>query len=381
MAVFVGFSSLVVYTFGIFLKPIAAEFSWSREAVSAAFGFAAMTVAVCSPALGALFDRFEPRRIIAPCLLVFGCAFASLAWLTHSLWHLYAVFIVLGAVANGTAQMAYSRAISTWFVRRRGLALAAMMCGAATGAVVMPPLAQGLVGRLGWRGAFLALGVTSLVVALPAVTFVRQRSGARVTGIGTGGDSVTDGLRSPVFWILATVLFIASIAQNGAIAHLSSLLTDRGVSARGAAFALSALGVWSIVGRLVTGWLLDRYATGRVGFAVLSFAAVGCAVLSGAHSLTAGALGAALIGFGMGGEADIVPYALGHFFGLRSFGTLYGLTWTAYAAAGVIGPVLMGKAFDATGSYQTLLLQLATATIGAGVLMLLLRDTRNTQRC
>jgi cyanate permease len=101
-------------------------------------------------------------------------------------------------------------------------------------------------------------------------------------------------------------------------------------------------------------------------------------VLSGAQSLAAGALGAALIGFGMGGEADIVPYALSHFFGLRSFSTLYGLTWTAYAAAGAIGPVLMGKAFDATGSYEALLLQLAGATVLAGILMLLLGDTRKS---
>lgn len=120
VGVFVGFASLLVYTFGIFLKPLAEEFSWSREAVSAAFGIAAMTVAVCSPPLGYLLDRFPPRRIILPCVAVFGCAFASLSLLTPHLWHLYVVFFVLGFVGNGTAQMAYSRAVSTWFDRRRG---------------------------------------------------------------------------------------------------------------------------------------------------------------------------------------------------------------------------------------------------------------------
>jgi MFS family permease len=106
VGVFVSFASLLVYTFGILLKPLSEDFGWSREAVSAAFGIAAMTVAVCSPPLGYLLDRHSPRRIIVPSLMVFGCAFASLSLLTPNIWHLYAVFFVLGIVGNGTAQMA-----------------------------------------------------------------------------------------------------------------------------------------------------------------------------------------------------------------------------------------------------------------------------------
>ena len=136
---FVSFASLLVYTFGVLLKPLAEEFSWSREAVSAAFGIAAMTVAACSPPLGYLFDRVKPTRIIVPCLIVFGCAFASLALLTPRLWQLYLTFFVLGVVGNGTAQMAYSRAVSSWFERRRGTALALVMSGGAIGAIVLHP--------------------------------------------------------------------------------------------------------------------------------------------------------------------------------------------------------------------------------------------------
>ena len=158
VGVFVGFGSLLVYTFGIFLKPLAEQFSWSREAVSAAFGFAAISVAICSPLLGLLFDRLTPRRVILPCLTVFGCAFASLALLTPHLWHLYAVFAVLGCVGNGTAQMGYSRAVSSWFLRRRGMALAVVMSGGAIGAIVLPPVAQWLMNTIGWRSAALTLG-------------------------------------------------------------------------------------------------------------------------------------------------------------------------------------------------------------------------------
>ena len=85
-----------------------------------------------------------------------------------------------------------------------------------------------------------------------------------------------------------------------------------------------------------------------------------------------GVLAAALIGFGIGGETDVAPYLLSRYFGLRSISTLYGFTWTALGLSGAVGPVLMGRAFDATGSYESVLVQLALVTLGAGALMLAL---------
>jgi MFS family permease len=122
----------------------------------------------------------------------------------------------------------------------------------------------------------------------------------------------------------------------------------------------------------MTGWLLDRFFAARVSFCLLSTAALGTLLLSGADSLALGVLAAALIGLGMGGEADVTPYLISRYFGLRSFSMLYGLTWTFYAVAGAIGPILMGKAFDVTGSYETLLVQLALATFVVAALMLFL---------
>jgi MFS family permease len=132
------------------------------------------------------------------------------------------------------------------------------------------------------------------------------------------------------------------------------------------------MGAASLGGRLVTGWLLDRFFAARVSFALLALAALGTFVLAGAASLSAGLVAAALIGFGMGGEADVTPYLLSRYFGLRSFSVLYGLTWTFYAVAGALGPVLMGKAFDVTGSYESLLVRLALGTLAVAALMLFL---------
>ena len=371
--VFVSFASLLVYTFGIFLKPWTEEFGWSRESVSAAFGIAAMTVAVCSPPLGYLLDRLSPARVIVPCVCVFGLAFASLSLLTSSIWHLYAVFFVLGLVGNGTAQMAYSRAVSSWFDARRGTALAIVMAGGAVGAIVLPPVAGSLIARYGWRQACVILGAMVLLIGpLAAARFVRQRPQANHAEAPAEGATLSEGLRSRVFWILVAVLFGSSIAQNGAITHLAALLTDRGVTAQGAALAVSAMGAASLAGRLGTGWLLDRFFAAHVAVGLLAMAAAGTFLLATADSIVLGVLAAALIGGGMGGEADVTPYLLSRYFGLRAFSALYGLTWTAYAIAGAIGPILMGRAFDVAGSYGTLLPALAGGIVAVAMLLLFL---------
>jgi MFS family permease len=371
--VFVSFASLLVYTFGVFLKPLTAEFGWSRQSASAAFGIAAMAVAAFSPLIGFLLDRYPARRIILPCFTVFGCAFASLALMTHDLWRLYAVFLVLGIVGNGTAHLAYSRALTTWFHERRGAAFAVLMTGGAIGAIILPPVAEALIQAAGWRSAAAMLGAMVLAVGLTLGLCVKERTGyATLRTDAVTGATTVEGLQSRIFWIIVTVLFCVSISQNGAITHLSAMLTDRGIPPDGAALAVSAMGGAILVGRLGTGWLLDRYFAPRVAFVLLAITASGTFLLAGARTLSMGAAGAALIGFGMGGEADVTPYLLAKYFGLRSFSTLYGLTWTAYAIAAAIGPVIMGKAFDATGSYRALLIQLAILTAGSAILMLFL---------
>ena len=371
--VLVSFASLLVYTFAIFLKPLSAEFGWSREAVSVAFGVAALAVAACSPPLGWLLDRYPARRIILPCIAIFACAFASLSLMTDHLWHLYATFLVLGIVGNGTAHLAYSRVLTTWFQERRGVAFSLLLGGGAVGAMVLPPMAEALIRAVGWRASFAILGAAVLAVGLPCGSRVRAfPRPAHSAPRPAAGASVGQGLRSRIFWIIVTELFLISISQNGAITHLSALLTDRGISPGSAALAVSAMGGAILAGRLATGWLLDRFFAPRVGACLFALSALGTILLAGARTLPAGIGAAALIGFGMGGEGDVTPYLLSRYFGLKSFSTLYGFTWTAYAIAGAAGPIVMGRAYDATGSYSALLTQLAAVTLAAGALLLLL---------
>jgi MFS family permease len=364
LGVMAGFGSLFVYTFSVFVKPLAGEFGWSREAISSGFAIAAVTLGFISPLLGRWIDRFGPRRIILVCMTIFGCAIASLSLLRFGLWQFYVTCFVIGIVGNGAAHLAYSRSISTWFQRRLGTALAFVMVGAGLGAMILPVVAQAIISRSGWRAAYASLGGLALLLGLPlSWRYIRERGAIenKSAPVAHAGMTWQQGLRSFAFWIITAILFVSSISMNGAITHLSALLTDRGLTAGNAALCASVLGGSSLLGRIVVGWLLDRFFAPRVALVINLITALGIFLLARATSFSAGCLAAALIGVGAGGEAAITPYLLTRYFGLRSFSTLYGLTWTFYAAAGAIGPVILGRAFDATGSYASLLTLLAIA--------------------
>jgi MFS family permease len=373
-----AFGSLFVYTFSVFVKPLSAEFGWSREAISAGFAVAAVTLGAVSPLLGRWIDRVGPRQIILICVAVFSCGIASLSLLRGQVWQLYATCFVLGLVGNGAAHLSYSRAISGWFQRRLGLALAMVMVGAGLGAMILPVFAQAVISGFGWRAAYAALGGLALLLGLPlSWRYVREevkqtRPAASVEAVRPT-KSWQEGMRSGAFWIIVATLFVGSIAMNGAITHMVALLTDRRITAGDAALCASLLGGASVLGRVAAGWLLDRFFGARVAFAFTLLSAGGLFLLARASSFWEGALAAGFIGIGVGGEAAITPYLLSRYFGLRAFATLYGVTWTFYAVAGATGPILLGRSFDLTGSYSSLLRILAVLMVVAGGLYLLLR--------
>jgi MFS family permease len=359
--VMVSFAAIVPYTFGLFLKPLATAFGWNREAISAGFSIAALSIAAASPALGFLLDRFGPRRIILPCILVFSTAYASLALLTPHLLHFYLAFLVIGLVGNGTAYLGYSRAISTWFDRRRGLALSIMLAGGGCGAMLLPVVAQAAITHYGWRMAYVLLGALALALGLPLTAWlVREQPLAQQSAHVSVdvGHSVRETLSSRVFWVIAATVCLYAISVNGAIAHLSALLTDRGVSARGASYSIAIIGATGLTGRVLTGILLDRFFGPRVSQIMLLMTVAGIVLLSLAHTLVAGLTAASLIGFSMGSEGDITPYLLSRYFGLKRLSTNYALTWTAYAVGAAAGPLVVGRIFDSFGSYRAGTIQL-----------------------
>ena len=370
-AVTVMWASAPYQVFALFLKPLTETFSWSRESVSGAYGVMTLVAAVAATPVGAALDHVGARRIILPSLALVGAGIVALAALTASLTHLYLAFAAVGLASIGASPVANSRAVFSWFDAHRGRALGLMLAGPALGGIVLPPALQAVIDEFGWRAAYVAFGAGILGIGLPiAIISVYERQAATAARARSmPGVVVRDALASRVLWTLMAVVFGSMLATSGATVHMLAHLTDRGFPAARAALVLSALGFASLAGRLLTGWLLDRYVAVRVSVAMLIIAALGIFLLSTAHSFAAAVTAALLIGFGSGGETDVIPYLISRYFGMRSLSTLYGLNWTVWGLAAVAGPMMMGRAFDATGTYETTLIQLAFVTGAAALLI------------
>ena len=377
VGVMVSFAAIMPYTFSLFIEPLAKTFGWHREAISSAFGIAAITVAFFSPGIGTLLDRFPPRRIIIPSILVFAAAYASLSLLTPNITRFYLTYFVLGVVGNGTAQLAYTRAVLTWFRRHRGLALALVLTGSGTGSIVIPLVTQAVIRHYEWRTGYLALGGIALLGLPLTLLLVRNRPApvAKVDHHFQSGVSMDFALRSVTFWILAFIIMLEAFGSNGLISHLAALLTERGVSASSAALALSIMGATGILGRLTTGLLLDRFFAPLIAALMLGISGLGILVLTTVSSAPLALTGTALVGYGLGSEADVVPYLIARYFGRKHFAALYGLTWTAYAVGGATGPIVVGYFYDRAGMYQpSVIVGLAlTCVVGAALSFLLPR--------
>ena len=360
--------TLLVYPFGVFAKPLAAAFQTSRGSIALAASLLDLVATFTLPGAGRLVDRYGARRVIVPSLLALVACLVGLSFLQPPLWRLYALYGAAGLLASATAPVTYGRVMANWFDRRRGLALGLSSAGVGIGAFIAPTLAQFLIGRFGWRAAYLGLAATPLLIALPAVAiFLRgtpEEVGLRQDGAAApstpalrkgpaAGMTVREALLTLRFWRLCFIFFGVGACVQGGVAHLAPLLTDRGVSGQSAALAASLFGVASIAGRVGNGYLLDRFFAPHVAAALFAGGAAGVALLWSGVAGYAPFLAALLLGLAMGGEADVMPYLISRYFGMRSMAELYGCAFGAFTFGVATGRALFGAGFDATGTYQT----------------------------
>ena len=379
-----GYAPIFVYSFSVFLKSLSQDFHASRSSISLAFTFANIMQSVGAPLAGRLVDRIGARRVILPSTVIFGLVLISFKYFATSLWQLYVCFIVLGFIGVGTAPVPYGIVVSRWFDKRRGLALGLMMAGLSSGAIVMPTIAQHLIASVGWRAAYAIVGFVVLAVSIPVVGIFLKDSPAKIFVLPDGAMDLQAGSekwsedrgltwpaarRKGTFWLMACAFFLVGASVHGCVIHLVPMLTDRGISVERAALASSLLGVAVLIGRVLSGYLLDRFFGPYVAIFLFSGLACGISLLWTGAVGSLALLAAFLVGLGMGAEADIIAYLTSRYFGLRSFGEIYGYLFAAFTLAGALGPVLMGVGFDHGGSYHAPLLFFLVATIVATVLL------------
>lgn len=379
-----GIATLGASTFSIFVGPIRLETGWSQTAAFAALIAVTFTAALLSPLMGAIVDRFGAKRVI---LIGFICEiaiFASFALQGPDIWSFYFRYFLLSAFALGTTHVAFARVITLWFDRKRGLALGVALSGVGIGGFIWPLFVQSMIEAYGWRMAYVLLAIAIGSIALPTVGWLLKDDpvslGQRPDGEPADthtvsptpqatGVSFGDAVRTRTFWIILLAFFVIGLAVQSALMHLVPLLTSRGVSPMAAAMAQSMMFLAVTSGRLVTGWLMDRFFAPRVAMAFLLAPIAGLAMLSMDIPDALAVTAALMIGLAVGAEVDVLAYLNGRYFGTLHFSRIYGVFYGIYSLSGGIGPLLTAMIVE-RGGYTAAMLTLCGLLI-AGCLVLM----------
>src|SRR3984885_1239038 len=372
---------ITVYSFSVFFKPLMQEFHAGRAAVSLAFTLKLIAAALCAAPIGWLTDRYGPRRVILIATGIFGFILFANRIFSGSIAQFYCFYLLLGLCTGGVGPIPYGSLISHWFDKSRGLALGLTMLGIGLGAVIMPSVAQTLIERFAWRTAYSILGASVLFICWPVVACfgkerpedfisVTDRASARTNGIAGARQGLTahEAWRRRDFWLMACAFTLASASVHGCVVHMAPMLSDRNLGMRAAASGSSLIGAAVMIGRVGTGYLLDRTFAARLASILFALSALGIALLL-LRDGTAAFAGAFLVGLGLGAEVDLIPYMTSRYFGLCDFGKVYSSLFAAFALAGALGPLIMGAGFDRTRSYSGPLVGFFLAILLAAVLV------------
>ena len=365
-----GLAAIPFYTLGLFAPPLRAAFGWSQGEVMATLSVMTLCSIAGAPVVGLMVNRWGARRVAIPSLGAFGLGLMALAASDESLPRWYATWALLSLGGAGTLPVTWTRAITARFARRRGLALGIALMGTGLFGFVGKPLTGLLIDRFGWRGAFVGVGLLPIALGVP-VALALFRDGPMVRR--EVAVRWTAQLREWRLWLLAAALLPISFALAGPIPNMEAILRGDGLNEGAIRAVTPFIGLATLVGRLVGGWLLDLVWAPGLAFAILCLPAGALVLLGSGNVGPGGALAAVvLIGLAIGIEYDVVAFLVSRYFPGHAYAPLYGIAYTAFLVGAGFAPALFGRAFDLSGSFAPVLRGSAVALlIGAGALLLL----------
>lgn len=355
VALIFGPSTIAVLSFGLFIRPLEQEFGWSRTEIALASTFISYTIMLISPLHGYLTDRFGPRKVILPCIPLFGLGLAMLYFLppVHAVY--YAAWILLPILGIGLFPLSYLQTVSTWFNGRLGLALGVANAGIGIGGMLLPLLIGFLIDAYGWRLSFAVLGAITVLTTLPvAWLFIRERergAGQPARAAAPEGLAFGAAARTSKFRLLVLAFLILGFINTALVVHQVPLLADAGVPLSKAIVVQSVYGMFVLLGRLITGFLIDLFAPALVMMAFVLGATVACALYAMGVNNDLVFVAAALFGLVFGAEFDVLSYLLKSFFGMKSFGRLYGVIFALFQFGAGCGAAFLPLSRAYTGTY------------------------------
>lgn len=363
IAAALGYATSVIHIYGLgpYIEPISQSFGWSRTQTTIGLTIATLVQAVFSIPIGVLVDRLGPRPFGLVGVLLTTGAFALLGTASGDESQWYFLWGLLAIATLPVQATIWTSAVATRFEASRGLAFAVTLCGASLAAALFPLLGTWLIGSYGWQTAVPVQAAIWAAIAFPMILiFFRGAHDKQANASQSDrkerpeleGASLSKGLRSSIYHrlLLASLLFTFTIIAL--VVHFVPILTDRGANPLEAAGIASLVGIFSVVGRLGTGLMLDRFRGSLVGAVVFLLPAVGClCLLLAGDEFLGQAIAASLIGLTLGAEVDVIVYLTTQHFGLKNFGALYGGLLAALSIGTATGPLGAAAVFDRFGGY------------------------------
>jgi len=372
------------YSFGVFFKPLSAEFGWTRTATSGAYSLAAFLSGLLAIVMGRLTDRFGPRIVMTLGGFLLGLGYLLMSQVS-AIWQLYLFYGVVVGVGMSGAFVPPLSTVARWFVKRRGIMTGFVVAGIGIGTLIIPPAATWLIESLSWSTAYIVIGAIALVLIILAAQFLRldprqmgllpdgEKKEAAGLNLHARGFSLREAMASWQLWVLFAILFCFGYCLHTIIAHIANYATDIEISATVAAGILAVIGGLSILGRIATGSITDRVGSKSpliVNLILMSGALFWLVVTGELWMLY---LFAVIFGFAYGGLAAMESPIVAELFGLSSHGVVMGVASFGFTAGGAVGPLVAGRVFDMLGSYQIAFLICAVVGISGIILAWLLR--------
>lgn len=361
---------------GVLLPAIQADTGWPLSQITAGLLIPSTISLVASGFVGAAVDRFGSREIGLAGLAAYCASFALVATTGPSILNWWLLWTLLGFGFSCITTTVWAPAIAGSFHASRGLAIAVMLSGNGIAIAALPLVATLFLESYGWRGAFIG---TAAVVALVSMllVFLCLPGGGHLPGPAQGADggpaargmSVAEAVRSLVYFRIAISAVTFTVGTIGLITHFVPILRETGIEARDAAFAASGIGLSMIVGRLLTGFLLDRVRGAYVAAISFGLPVVSCLLLFTGPDLPLTVLASVLIGLAMGSELDVVAYMSTRYFGLPRISAIYGTLVGLITFAAGAGPLVFGVLYDLFGSYHGLILVMIPLFLLGSLLM------------
>jgi MFS transporter, OFA family, oxalate/formate antiporter len=349
-----------LYAWSVFVLPLEREFGWRRADTSWVYTIAIVTFALTFVAAGRIQDLKGPKICaFLGGLLVSGGFFLSSY--TNSLLFLYVTFGVVVGLGNGFGYATPIPVASKWFPDKRGLVVGLMVGGYGAGSALLGPLAIRLISSVGWRPTFQILGVVFFVMTMIGTALLKNPpSGYRPpnwqpsSGVVASADySTAEMLATPTFYLMWVAYCLGTTAGQMAISQLVPFAGSAGLGALAATLVLPVSALGNAGGRILSGWMSDRF--GRLAtlktMILISAVAMPALVLWRQEPALFFIL-VAVVYWCYGTQLSVFASTTADFYGTKNLGLNYGVLFTAWGAAGVLGPAIAGRAFDRFGDYR-----------------------------